>query len=135
MKRAFQCWTKNTDGVASIEIGLLLPLFIAALFPPIEYARYSFTEHVLISSVNDAAMLAAFNLANPDSSVTEDDIKSFVIENAGNYAPSMDEIEITYAPRAEPGARVTVTAKVDFETVIDLFGDLDLSVSGTRTLF
>jgi len=116
-------------------MGLTLPLFIAALFPPMEFARYSYEDRVLRSSVNEAAKFAAFTLGDPDSVVTEDRVRDLVIERAGGYAPDRSAIHITYFPAREAGARGTVSATKDFNETIEIFGDYGHNVDGTRTLF
>ena len=116
-------------------MGLTLPLFIAVMFPPIEFARFSYADRILKSSVNEAAKFAAITLTDPSGTVTEDDVRDLLIEKAGTYAPERHAIVISYAPAREPGARVTVAATAEFNETVDVFGDYSHSVNGTRTLF
>jgi len=116
-------------------MGLTLPLLMAAMFPPMEFARFSYADRVLKSSVNDGAKYAALTLNSTTANVTEDDIRTLVIEKAGGYAPNRSDIIITYSPAKQPGARVTVTATAEFNETIEIFGDYSHRVDGTRTLF
>ncbi len=126
---------KDQNGTAAIEMGLVLPLFIAVLFPPIEYARYQYANRILIESVEDGAKFASLNLTDPDGSVTEDDVRDLIIAQAGGYAPKRSDIKITYAPRKEQGARVTIVASAGFNELVDVFGDITHRVGSTRTMF
>lgn len=135
MKKLLRRWKSNQRGTATLEMGLTLPLFIAVMFPPIEFARFSYADRILKSSVNEGAKFAALTLASAGSSVTEDDVRDLVIEKAGNFAPARESIVITYSPAKEPGARVTVAATAEFNESVDVFGDFSHNVNGTRTLF
>ena len=116
-------------------MGLTLPLLIAALFPPMEFARFSYADRILKTSVNEAAKYAALKLNSTTDNVTEEDIRDLVIQKAGNYAPRREAITISYSPARQPGARVTVAATADFNETIEIFGDYSHNVNGTRTLF
>ena len=135
MKKLLKRWKSNQSGTATLEMGLTLPLLMAVLFPPMEYARFAYVDRILKDSVNEGAKYAALTLNSTTSTVTEDDIRSLVIQKAGNYAPDRDAIVITYSPAREPGARITVAATADFNETIEIFGDYSHSVDGTRTLF
>ena len=135
MRKLLRRWKSNQRGTATLEMGLTLPLLIAAMFPPMEIARYSYANRILESSVNEGAKFAALTLASPNATVTEDDVRDLIIEQAGKYAPQRSAIIITYSPAKEPGARVTVAATAEFNETIEIFGDYSHSVDGTRTLF
>lgn len=126
---------KDTKGTATIEMGMALPLFIAVLFPPIEYSRYAYANRVLSESLNDGAKFASLSLADPTSSVTEDDVRDLIIEHAGFYAPERDAITFSYAPRRERGGRITISANADFNELVGVFGDIKHNVDVSRTMF
>ena len=128
-------WKADQRGTATVEMGLTLPLLFLMMFPPMEFARYTFADRTLRESVNEGAKFAALTLTLPGSTVTEDDVRDIVIQKAGGYAPERDAINITYSPAKVPGARVTVTASADFGEIFEVFGDLTHQVDGTRTLF
>lgn len=135
MKQLLRRWKSNQRGTATLEMGLTLPLLIAALFPPMEFARFSYADRILKTSVNEAAKYAALKLNSTTDNVTEEDIRDLVIQKAGNYAPRREAITISYSPARQPGARVTVAATADFNETIEIFGDYSHNVNGTRTLF
>ncbi len=135
MMNKLRRWKADRRGTATIEMGLTLPLLFLVMFPPMEFARYTFADRTLKDSVNEGARFAALTLTVPGSTVTEDDVRDIVIQNAGGYAPERDAIDITYFPAKVPGARVTVTANADFGEIFNVFGDLTHRVDGTRTLF
>lgn len=135
MIKLLRRWKSNQRGTATLEMGLTLPLLIAAMFPPMEIARFSYADRILKNSVNEGAKFAAFNLTSENSAFTEEDVRDLVIEKAGKYAPQRGDIQISYSPAKEPGARVTVAATAEFVETIELFGDYHHSVGGTRTLF
>ena len=134
MRKLLRRWKSNQCGTATLEMGLTLPLLMAAMFPPMEFARFSYADRILKSSVNEGAKFAALTLNSATGTVTEDDIRDLVIEKAGGYAPERSAISITYSPAKEAGARVTVAATKDFHETIEIFGDYGHNVDGTRTL-
>jgi len=140
MLSKFKRWWSDQRGTATLEMGLTIPLLMLVMFPPMEYARYSYADRILRTSVDEAAKFAALTLTLPNTTYTEEDVRDLVIEKAGRFAPARDAIIISYSPAREPGARVTVSATAEFDELFEkassnVFGDISHSVSGTRTLY
>lgn len=122
-------------GVATLEMGLAFPLFIAAMIPPIEYARYVYTKRILTVSVDQGVRYASLTLADENSGVTEDDVRDLIIQKARGQALTREDITISYDPTAVSGSRVTVSASLEFREMTNVMGDLFVDVEAVHTLF
>ena len=131
---AVRDWRRDRRGTATIEIGMLFPLVLAALIPTVEYARYIYTKRLIVSELNEGARFAAFNASNPDVAITEGSVRNFVVESLGEAIVSAEDVAVTFSPDASPGSRVTVAVNLPFQSVTAVFGEFRLDLRASRTL-
>lgn len=140
----------STRGAAAVEMALVLPVLLALMFGSVELGNYFMNEHSLVKAVRDGARFAARqNFLNytacsgePGGS-TVSDTKNLVINGylSGGAAitPNISASDITietsclasagsqtmlgiYRGRATGAQIVTVTAAVDYRSVLGLMG-------------
>jgi Flp pilus assembly protein TadG len=149
MRLAIRLDCGDCRGTAAVEMALVLPLLLAIMFGSIELGNYFMNEHSLVKAVRDGARFAARqNFTNyPDCSTVNtaarDDTRNVVmngfLSGGSVITPNISAPNITvstscalsvggqtmlgiYRGRANGAQIVTVTAAVNYRSVLGAFG-------------
>jgi len=115
---------KKSDGAATVEFVLLLPLFIAILIGGFDLGRYVFLKNELTSAVQDAGRFAMIRGSSSPNPATEANIRVFAQQRIVFNDINNVLISVTFIPDNRPGSTVRVRAEANFTA---LAGLLELS--------
>jgi Flp pilus assembly protein TadG len=150
MTRSLPPLGPSQSGAAAVEMALVLPVLLALMFGSVELGNYFMNEHSLVKAVRDGARFAARQNFSTYTACTGEpggstvaDTKNVVINGylSGGAAitPNISASDITvetgcaassggqtmlgiYRGRATGAQIVTVSATVDYRSVLGLMG-------------
>jgi Flp pilus assembly protein TadG len=149
MRRAIRLAFGDCRGTAAVEMALVLPLLLALTYGLVELGNYFMNEHSLVKAVRDGARFAARqNFTNYPDCITVDPSVVTNTQNMVMYGDlsstnpltpniSRSDVSVTtscassvggqtmtgiYRGRASGAQIVTVSATVDYRSVLGSFG-------------
>jgi len=119
---------KKSDGAATVEFVLLLPLFIAILIGGFDLGRYVFLKHELTSAVQDAGRFAMIRGSSSPNPATEASIRVFAQQRIIFNDINNVLISVTFIPDNRPGSIVRVRGEANFTALAGLLELSNLSL-------
>jgi Flp pilus assembly protein TadG len=110
----------KSDGAATVEFVLLLPLFVGILIGGFDLGRYVFLQNELTSAVQDAGRFAMINGSSSRAPATASQIRSFAQQRIVFNDVDNVVISVTFSPDNRPGSTVLVRADASFTALAGL---------------
>jgi len=112
---------RNRDGAVAIEFGMLLTIFLMAVFGDIELGRYAGTYQALSEAVHIGARYAVVHGSQSSSPATTGSLQTLVQNSGGGVlTPGSVSVTVTFSPNNSPGSTVTLVATYPWSSVVPL---------------
>lgn len=118
----------NRDGLAAVEFGLALPVFLLMVYGTIEFGRLMWSDHALDYSAEQGVRYA---LANPLA--TNSQIKTYAESQLMTVDKS--DVTVTVGPEVLDGITyLTVTVVYAFQAILPFVPFGSISLTGTSRI-
>lgn len=101
----------GAGGSASVELALVLPLFLALLLGLIYFALALYADNTIGHAAREGARFAAVHGATSARPTTEADIRTEMARHLAALDPDRLTVTADFVPNNAPGGTVTVTAR------------------------
>ena len=105
---------KARAGVATVELGFALPVFVFLLYGVIELSHYIFTDIALADAARIGARYAMVHGATASPPASAADISTYLKSRVALLDPTQITAVVTFSPNNSPGSAVQVRLSYPF---------------------